>query len=186
MVPLMSLWLPILLSAVFVFVASSIIHMALGYHKNDVRQIPGEDELIATLRRLNVPPGDYCAPHPGSMAAMKEPAFIEKMTKGPVAFMTVAPGGPPTMANSLILWFVYSLVVGLFAAYVAGHALPPGADYMAVFRLAGATAIAGYTLAITHMSIWYKRSWATTLRTVFDGVIYGLLTAGTFGWLWPR
>jgi len=25
-----------------------------------------------------------------------------------------------------------------------------------------------------------------TIKEVVDGLIYGLLTAGTFGWLWPR
>jgi len=33
MVPLTSLWAPILLSAVIVFVASSIMHMVLPFHR---------------------------------------------------------------------------------------------------------------------------------------------------------
>jgi hypothetical protein len=35
------------------------------------------------------------------------------------------------------------------------------------------------------MSIWYHRSWGTTLRYTVDGLVYALLTAGIFGWLWP-
>jgi hypothetical protein len=28
--------------------------------------------------------------------------------------------------------------------------------------------------------------WSIVLKESFDGLIYSLLTAGTFGWLWPR
>ena len=37
MVSLADLWLPILLSAVLVFVASSLIHMVLGWHRHDFK-----------------------------------------------------------------------------------------------------------------------------------------------------
>jgi hypothetical protein len=36
------------------------------------------------------------------------------------------------------------------------------------------------------MSIWYSRAWINTIKSTIDGLIYALLTAGTFGWLWPR
>ena len=112
MVPLTLLWLPILLSAVLVFVASFIIHMVLGYHRTDMRKLPSEkeDQLLDALRRLNLPPGDYAAPHAGSAAGMNEPAFVAKATKGPIAFMTIAPGGPPSMTSNLVIWFLYSIV----------------------------------------------------------------------------
>jgi hypothetical protein len=186
MVPVMSLWLPILLSAVIVFVASSIIHMALPYHKNDLRRLPKEDEVREALGRFNLPPGDYGVPLPASMAGMKSPEFIEKMKKGPVVFMTVVPNGPPSMGPSLALWFLYSIVVSIFAAYISGRALARGTDYLQVFRFAGSISFIGYSLALAQHSIWYKRNWGTTLKSMFDGLIYGLLTAGTFGWLWPR
>jgi hypothetical protein len=186
MVPLMSLGLPILLSAVIVFLASFVLHMLLPLHRNDLRKVPHEDEILDALRRFNVPPGDYAAPHAASPAAMKDPAFVERMAKGPILLMTVAPGQPPSMAGNLVQWFVYSLVVSVFAAYVAGRALGPGESYLEVFRFAGTTAFLGYALALAQHSIWYKRNWATTLKSMFDGLVYGLLTAGTFGWLWPR
>ena len=186
MVPILSLWLPILVSAVFVFIASSVIHMALGYHKSDVKRLANEDEALAALRALKIAPGDYALPRAESMADMKSPAFVEKMTKGPVVFMTVVAGGPPSMTASLSLWFIYSLVVGVFAAYIAGRALTTESHYLAVFRFAGATAFVGYSLALLQHSIWYKRNWRTTLVSMFDGLVYALLTAGTFGWLWPR
>jgi hypothetical protein len=186
MVSVLLLWKPILLSAVFVFVASSIIHMVLGYHGRDLRRVPREDEVMDALRRFDIPPGDYGMPLAGSMAAMKDPAFIAKMKSGPVAFMTFMPSGPPAMGSSLILWFVYTVLVSVLAAYIACHALQPGALYPAVFRIVGAAAFASYSLGLFPNSIWYRRNWGTTLLSMFDGLIYALLTAGTFGWLWPR
>lgn len=186
MVPVASLWIPILVSAVMVFVVSSIIHMVLPYHRSDFRQVPAEDDLLGALRGLKIPPGDYVAPYAGSPDAMKRPEFVEKMNKGPWIMMTLGPGGPPSMTTSLVLWFLYSVVVGVFAAYVGGRALGPGAHYLAVFRFVGVTAFMGYALALAQNSIWFKRGWPATLKSMFDGLVYGLLTAGTFGWLWPR
>lgn len=186
MVPVMSLWPPILLSAVVVFVASSIIHMALGYHRNDYKKFPDEDGVMDALRKFAIPPADYIFPCGGSPKAMKDPAFREKWNKGPIGFMTVVPGGPPTMGKYFVSWFIYCIVVGIFAAYIAGRALQPGAPYLAVFRFAGCTAFIGYSLALWQYAIWFRRSWVTTLKSTIDGLIYGLLTAGVFGWLWPR
>src|SRR5215216_4149594 len=127
MVSLTSLALPIVLSAVFVFLASSIIHMVLGYHKHDFMRPPKEDELLEALRKAGLSPGDYCAPYAGSMEAMKSPAFIEKATRGPRVVMTVMAGGPMAMGAQLGQWFVYSVVVAVFVAYVTGRVLPAGA-----------------------------------------------------------
>ena len=186
MVPVMSLWLPILLSAVIVFVVSSFIHMVLPYHKGDLRKVPKEDEVMEALRKFNIPPGDYVLPRADSMAAMKDPQFMKKLNAGPVAVMTVLPNGAMRMGKSLILWFLYSVVVSIFAAYIAGRALGPGAQYLQVFRFAGCTALTAYALALVQPSIWYGRNWGTTFKSMFDGLVYACLTAGTFGWLWPR
>jgi hypothetical protein len=186
MVPMISLAVPILLSAVIVFVASSIIHMVLPYHRKDFRKLAKEEEVLDALRRLNVPPGDYMAPHAGSPEGMKKPEFVEKMKKGPIVLMTIAPGAPPSMGTNLLFWFLYLVVVSFFAAYIASRALAPGAPYLEAFRFAGGSAFMGYSLALLQNSIWYKRNWGATLKSVFDGLVYGLLTGGTFGWLWPR
>jgi len=186
MVPILSLWLPILAAAVIVFVASSLLHMALPYHKGDYAKLPHEDDVMEAMRKAGVQPGDYMMPSAGSMAALKDPAFLEKYAKGPVGAMTIMPSGKPTMGPQLAQWFVYCVVVGIFAAYIAGRALQPGAHYLAVFRFAGATAFIGYSLALWQDSIWYKKQWSTTIKNTIDGLIYGLLTGGTFGWLWPR
>ncbi len=186
MVPITSLMIPILASAAIVFVVSSIIHMVLPYHRNDVRKLPKEDEVMDALGRFNIPPGDYVVPYAGSPEGMKKPEFVAKRNKGPVAFLTVMPAGPPNMGKILLLWFLYAVLVSAFGAYAAGRALGPGASYPAVFRFVGFTVFTGYSLALMQNSIWYKRNWGMTLKTMFDGLVYGLLTAGVFGWLWPR
>lgn len=186
MVPLSSLIVPILLSAVLVFAASFVIHMLLPIHRTDLRRVPQEDQVLAALGPFNLAPGDYALPHAGSPAAMKDPAFIDKMTRGPVAFITVAPSGPPAMGASLGLWFGYIVIVSVCAAYISGRALGPGAHYLNVFRFAGCAAFLAYSLALLQNSIWWKRSWTMTLKTMLDGLVYAGLTAGTFGWLWPR
>jgi len=186
MTGLSALWLPILLSAVIVFVVSSVIHMASPWHKSDYPKMPNEDQVMDALRPLAIPPGDYFFPRPSSRDDMRSPAFAEKMKKGPVVVMTVMPNGTMSMARNLVLWFLYAVAVNLFAGYIAGRALPSGTPYLQVFRFVGATAFIGYTAALWQMSIWYRRAWATTIKATVDGLIYALLTAGTFGWLWPR
>jgi hypothetical protein len=186
MTGLSALWLPILLSAVIVFVVSSIIHTATSWHKSDYPKVPNEDRVMEALRPFAIPPGDYMVPRASSSQEMRSPEFAERLNKGPVLVMTVLPTGPWAMGRNLISWFLYSVVVGVFAAYVAGRALPPGAEYLAVFRFAGATAFLAYSAALWQMSIWYRRAWSTTIKSTIDGLIYGALTAGVFGWLWPR
>lgn len=185
MVPVMALWMPILVAAVLVFVLSSVIHMLLPYHKSDFSGVPGEEGVRAALRGAGIPPGDYVIPYATSMGEMKNPEFVQKYNEGPVAIMTVLPNQAPSMGKSLVLWFLYSVLVGVFAAYVAGRALAPGAEYLAVHRFAGVTAFLGYGLAHIQGSIWYSKPWSTTVKNLFDALVYGLVTGGVFGWLWP-
>jgi len=186
MVPLSALWLPILLSSVIVFVVSSIIHTVLPWHKNDYRRLPNEDKVLDALRPFGIAPGDYLAPKPESAQEMRSAAFLEKRARGPVIAVTVFPNGPASMAPMLVQWFLYSVVIGALAGYVTGRALPAGSDYLRVFRFAGTTAFIAYSVALWQASIWFRRSWGTTIRGTIDGLLYGLLTAGTFGWLWPH
>jgi hypothetical protein len=186
MTPLTSLWLPIVVSSVFVFVLSSVIHMAPLWHKTDFPKMPNENGVRDALRPLAIPPGEYMVPRPSSGADMRSPEFLEKMEKGPVAMITVFPNGRMGMGRSLGLWFLYLLAVGVFGAYVAGRALPPGTAYRPVFRFVGVTAFLAYVAALWQLFIWYRRSWSITIKATVDGLIYALITAGTFGWLWPR
>ena len=185
MVPLASLWLPILLSVVIVFIASSLLHRVLKYHRSDFAKVPSEDAVLDALRPI--PPGDYMMPYSSGPEQMKDPAFQEKVKRGPMAVLTIMHGDMQTsFKKALALWFVYSLVVSVFAAYVAGRALRPGTEYLEVFRFVGTTAFLGYALAMAQQSIWYGKKWRTTILSMFDGLIYALLSAGTFGWLWPK
>jgi len=186
MVGITALWLPILLSSVFVFILSSIIHMFTKWHNSDYPKLADEDKVRDALRPLNIPPGDYLIPRASSTQEMRSSEFQEKLNKGPVLMMTVWPNGPSPMTQNLVLWFLYSVVIGIFAAYVAGRALPAGAQYLQVFRFVGTTAFVGYSVALWQMSIWWRRKWSTTFRATVDGLIYALVTAGTFGWLWPH
>jgi hypothetical protein len=185
MVSMFTLWLPILLSAIAVFVASSVIHMFLGYHANDYERLPDEDAAANALRPLGIPPGDYVIPHSGSMKEMQSDEYKQRMERGPVVFMTVLPNGEIKMGQMLGTWFVYCLIVIGFAAYVAGRALGPGAEYLDVFRFVGTVAFVGFALALWQDSIWYWRQWSTTLKNTFDGAVYALITAGIFGTFWP-
>jgi hypothetical protein len=186
MVGLTSLWLPILVSSVIVFVVSSIIHMGPFWHRSDFPKLANEDRVMDALRPLAIPPGDYAIPRASGPAEMRSPEFKEKFRKGPVMIFTVFPGGSMAMTKNMVQWFVFCVVVGIFAAYIAGRALPGGAQYLRVFQLAGATAFIAYSVALWPTSIWYRRAWSLTVKSTVDGLIYALLTAGTFGWLWPR
>jgi len=182
---LMSLWLPILLSAVAVFIASSIIHMVLKYHNSDFSRLPDEAGVLSALRPFKIPPGDYSMPHCTDMGAMKDPAFIENLNQGPVAMMTVMPNGPFKMGGQLIQWFLYSILVGVFCGYIVGGLAGPGAEYRLIFQFVSATAFACYGLAMIPNAIWYKRQWSSVMKSLLDALVYGLLTGGFFGWLWP-
>ena len=185
MVPLTALMLPILLSAVVVFVASSIIHMVLKFHQSDYQPLPDEDKLLAALRASGLKRGLYFFPF-CTHKDMKSPAVQEKYKQGPVGLLTVFPSGPPVMPKFLGMWFAYCLIIGLFVGYLSGHTMAPGARYLAVFRVAGTGAFLAYGLGPLVNGIWKGLPWSMVLKEAFDGLIYALLAAGSFGWLWPR
>ena len=183
---LTALLVPIVLSAVIVFVASSIIHMGPFWHKNDFPMLAGQDKVMDALRPLNIPPGEYMIPRPASMADMKNPEFQEKMKKGPVFMLNMMHAGPVSMGPQLAQWFLFCLLVSVFAAYLTSRIMPANAAYLQVHRVAGCVAFTGYALASIPHSIWYKRAWSVTFKTLVDGLIYGMLTCGTFGWWYIR
>jgi hypothetical protein len=180
-----TLWLPIVLSTIFVFIASSIMHTVLAYHRGDYRKLPDEEKLLAALRGVGLTRGLYVFPF-CTHKQMKSPEMIEKYKQGPVGMMTVLPSGPPAMPKFLVSWFGYCLVIGIFVAYLAWHTVAPGANYRVVFRVVGTAAFLAYGLGHLSDGIWKGQTWSATIKEVIDGLVYGLLTAGTFGWLWPR
>jgi len=173
------------MSSIIVFVASSIMHMLLPYHRGDYRQLPEEDKLLVALRGAGLQRGLYIFPY-GTHKDMKSPAMIEKYKQGPVGMLTVFPSGPPAMPKFLVLWFGFTLIISFFVAYLTGRTVAPSANYLAVFRVAGTAAFLAYGLGNLSNGIWKGQPWGMTLKEVIDGLVYGLLTAGTFGWLWPH
>jgi hypothetical protein len=185
MTTIAALWLPILLSAVAVYIASSIIHMAPLWHRNDCPRLPDQDRLMDAMRPFAPKPGEYMIPRASGMKEMKTPEFTEKLKRGPVVFMTVMRNEPIAMGKTLFQWFLFTVFIGVFAAYVASRTLPAGAEYLEVFRITGTTTFIAYAVGMWQQSIWYSRPWSTTVKFTLDGLIYALLTGGVFGWLWP-
>lgn len=186
MTPMSQLWLPILLAAVAVFVASSVIHMFLPWHKGDFPRLANEDAVLDALRPLSIPPGDYMMPRPQTREEMRSAAFDERLARGPVLMMTVMPNGPMNMGRSMGGWFIYLLVVNALAAHVAQQLLAPAADHRLVFHTIGLITFAAYALALWQLSIWYRRSWSITIKWTIDGLVYALISAGVFVWCWPK
>jgi len=182
---LVGLWLPIVVSAVLVFVASSLIWNVLGAHKWHIKGLPDEAAARESLAKQALAPGQYSIPYCPDPAMMKEPAFKEKMEKGPVAVLIVRKPGMPNMGQFLGAWFAYLLLVSYAVAFVCGQTLSRSTPFMLVFRVAGAVALAGYSFAQIPNAIWWGRPWKSALKEFADGIVYALLTGGTFGWLWP-
>lgn len=186
MVTLGALWLPIVVAAVLVFVVSSLVHMVVGWHKRDYRPLPAEEQVLEALRANPLAPGLYMFPYCPSHQDMGKPEMSAKFVKGPVGHLTVIPSGAPAMGAYLAQWFAYCLLVGVFVAYLAGHTLAAGTPYLTVFRVTGTAAFLAYGLSQLVDSIWKGQPGGNTFRHVVDGLCYALVTAGAFGWLWPR
>ena len=185
MVSLTALWLPVLLSAVVVFVASFIMHMVLPYHRGDYKQLPDEDKLLAALRAAGVNRGLYMFPY-CTHKDMKSPATVEKQKLGPVGTITVLPTGPVKLPKYLAMWFVYCLLISIFVAYLTGRTVFSGAPWLAVLRVAGTAAFLAYGVGQLSNGIWAGQPWGATMKHVVDGLVYALLAGAVFGWLWPR
>lgn len=185
MIHMTELWLPILLSAVFVFIASSIFHMVIPIHKGDWRKLPGEEKVMAEIRVQGVQPGTYMFPMCSSMKDMGSPEMLAKFNQGPVGHMTVLPNGPHNMGKSLIIWFLYCVLIGAVIAFAAAPVLARGAAFKSVFHLTGLAAVLAYALTPIPESIWKGQPWSTTAKFLLDGLVYGIVTGLTFAWLWP-
>lgn len=177
----LTLWLPILVSAIATFIAGAVIWMAMPWHKGEWRKTPDEEAVRSALK--GCPPGMYSVPNCPDSAAYNDPEMQQKFIDGPQAFITVVPSGLPTMGGKLVSMFAYNLLVGILCAYIVRLTLTAGADYLTVFRISGTVAFIAYGVAYIQESIWFGRSWAATGKTFLDALIYSLLTGGVFGWL---
>src|SRR2546430_4574662 len=183
MIPLTTLWLPILLSTVFVFIASNILHMAIpAWHRADYGKLPDEKPVLDALRAAKS--GQYIAPNVNW--GKLPPAEREEMMKGPMAFLLVRNPGKFSFPTALISYFVYTLVVSILVAYVGAMTLRPGAAVIDIFRILGTAGVLAYAFQSINDSIWYGKPWGATTKDTIDGIIYGLVTAATFAWLWPK
>ena len=186
MTPFMSLLLPILVSAVAVFVLSSIIHMAMPWHKSDYAAVPDEDGLMRAMRPFNLPPNDYMLPRPKSGADMKSAEYMAKHVAGPVAIMTVRPNGAWKMAPVMATWFVFTVLVASVAACMTGAVVAPAADHRHVLHFAGGITFLCYAMGGVPQSIWYGRKWSTTFKHAFDALIFGAASGFIFAAFWPQ
>lgn len=175
--------MPILLSAVLVFVASSLIHMCLQIHKGDYQKLPNEDAALDALRKAGVGPGQFMFPHCSSMKEATSPAMKEKFTRGPTGTLVVRGGDCMNMGKALGQWFAFCLVVSVITAYVTGLARGPGGGD--IFRISATIALLGYGFSSVCDSIWKGISWSTTAKFLFDGLVYALCTAWMFRSFWP-
>lgn len=186
MVSLSQLWLPILLAAVAVFLASSIIHMVLKYHNSEYRGFPNEDEVRAAIRKGNAGPGQYTVPYCASMEEMKKPEVMAKYAEGPVGLVLLRKPGGMSMGPYLTQWFIVNIVIAVFCAYLASRTLPAGAEYLQVFRVTGTVAFVGYAAGGWISAIWMGVPWSGAIKGTVDSLIYALVTGGVFGWRWPE
>jgi hypothetical protein len=182
----MQLWAPIVLSAFLVFVGSSLIHMVLKWHNSDYHKLSNEDEVRAAIRKGGPAPGQYVLPYCMDPKERTSPETQQKYVEGPVGMVFLMPSGLPNMGPALGKWFVFNLVASFFVAYVTSRTLPPGTEYLKVFQIAGSVGFVSYSLGNIPSAIWLGKPWSVTIKDLVDGLIYGLLIAGTFGWLWPH
>jgi hypothetical protein len=183
---MLALWLPILLSTILVFLMSAVLHMALRYHQTDYARVPDEDRVREALR--SVPPGNYHVPHANGMSELSNPEMVKKFEDGPVGLLTMRSSGSPSamMNKSLMGWFVFCLWAAALVAYVTSRTLDSGTPYLQIFRVAGVTAFLIFAGSAPVESIWRGRKWSTTIKEMFDGLLYSLLTAGSFAGFWPE
>ena len=125
--PFGSLWLPVVVSAVAVWLVSALLHMALKYHRVDYKQITDEEAVGAALRKAAPGPGLYAIPYCIDGSQMKDPAMQERYRTGPVGLIALMKNGPPAMGWLLVFWFLFCLLVSFVAGYLARHTLTPAA-----------------------------------------------------------
>lgn len=180
-----ALWLPIIVSGVFVWIASFLFWMVLPIHKGEWGELPDDKGFMGALTEMGVQPGQYVFPCSDNGKRMKDPEFQELMKRGPTGILTVWKG-PPQMGLYMPATLLLYMLVSLFVAYIAFHTLQPSQPYLTKFRITGAAAVAIYTLGKLPHDVWFRTPSGSVMRQLFDGVVYGLLTAGTFGWLWKE
>ena len=180
---LLSLWLPILLSAVVVFVISSLVHMVFKWHASNYQGFANEDAVRDVLRAGRPLPGkNYIVPYCADMKDMATEAMKKKYAEGPTAVIVFGPTGQPNMVKHLGLWFVLCVVVSALAAFLTAKAYGLGVPAQGAAKMAGAIAFIAYGIGCIPESIWMYRSWKSTATYLLDAALYALGTAAVFYW----
>jgi len=183
--PFGSLWLPVVVSAVAVWLVSAVLHMILKYHRADYKQLSDEEGIGHTLRKAASAPGVYVIPYCADMSQMKDPAMLKKYEEGPIALITVMRNGVPKMGKNLVQWFLFCFLVSFVTGYVARHTLGFDTDPLTILRITGTVAFIGYGFGYFQDSIWKAIPWSNSLRGLCDAAVYGLVTGLVFRFLWP-
>lgn len=178
---IIDLWLPIVVSAAVVFLASAAVWMFLKWHNSDWHRTADEEAVRRVLS--GSAPGVYLVPYVMDPGAIKDPEVAKKYVDGPQAYITVVPNGIPSMGGKLFGTFIFYLFVGVLCAYILTRTTGPDAGYLTVFRITGTVAWIAYGVAYIQDSVWFGKPWSITVKNLIDALIYGLLTAGIFGWL---
>ena len=185
MVTIVALLLPILVAAVAVWIATALVWIAMPHHKSDFKAFPNEDAVRDAMKPQNITPGMYDLPHLGSREEMQDPEVRKKFEEGPAGFFTIVPRGVPAMGKPMVISFLFNVAVSVCVAYVAGRMTPAGASFLTVFRITATVGWLAYAAAVVPESVWFGRPWKYTGKLLLDGLAYGLITGGVFGWLWP-
>lgn len=185
------LWLPILVSAVAVWVAGAVIWMALPHHKKDMAELPNPKEVIEQIRAMGLPPGNYAFPGGGcGKEAMKDPEVQRCWKEGPLGILSLWKT-PPKMGPSMIGTFCVNLAVSITIGYLAWVALGsavveggPRLTFLSVFQVTGTAGILAYGFSHIPSALWFGASKRAIAMNIIDGVVYGLITGAIFAWLW--
>ena len=179
------LWLPILVTAVLVFIASSLIHMVFKWHNADFKKLSNEDAVSAAIRAGSPAPGQYVLPHCADMKAMQAEEMQKKYIDGPIGLLTLRKNGPPSIGGSLIQWFVYTLVVAAIAGAIALRIFGVPGNAHGAGHLVGLISFLTYAGGSVQASIWMGKPWISVVKDLFDGLIYATISGLIFMWLWP-
>ncbi len=178
---IIDLWLPILVSAAIVWIASAIVWMVMPWHKTDFKPTKDEEAVRGALKGAE--PGYYMVPYCMDPEEYKKPELQQKYIDGPVAYITVVPNGLAKMGMKMFLSFVFYIFVGILCAYFVSRVTSEADSYLQVFRVAGTAAFMAYGIGFIQDSVWFGKPWSITAKNMLDAFIYGLLTGGAFGWL---
>ena len=185
MVTILSLWLPILIASVLVYVVAAVLYMATPLHSKDFAKLQGEDAVMDVLRAQEVKQGQYMFPGAESKKEWSSPEWIEKANRGPVGLLFIHALGT-SMSKQLTFQGIFVLAISIMAGYMGSASLPPGAEYLEVFQVVGTAAFLAHSAGPFTDAIWYGFSWKMAWVRALEGLLFGVLTAGVFGWLWPQ